>query len=55
MISRGVRGIFLKLFFDGIPVGEHIASDGTPCSAASHLGLYCLPMSQRNRTPGSYG
>ena len=24
-----------------------IALDGTPCSAASHLGLYCLPMSHK--------
>ena len=23
---------------------NRIVPDGTPCSAASHLGLYCLPM-----------
>ena len=24
---------------------NRIAPDGMPCSTASHLGLYCLPMS----------
>ena len=27
-----------------------IAPDGTPCSAASHLGLFCLPMSNKKDT-----
>ena len=27
---------------------NRIAPDGTPHSAASHLGLYCLPMSHKN-------
>ena len=26
---------------------NRIAPDGTPRSAASHLGIYCLPMSHR--------
>ena len=26
---------------------NRIAPDGTPRSAASHLGLYCLPMSHK--------
>ena len=26
---------------------NRIAPDGTPHSAASHLGLYCLPMSHK--------
>ena len=30
---------------------NRIAPDGTPRSAASHLGLYCLPMSHKG-TPG---
>ena len=27
--------------------GNRIAPDGTPLPAASHLGLYCLPMSHK--------
>ena len=27
---------------------NRIAPDGTPCFAASHLGLFCLPMSHKN-------
>ena len=30
---------------------NRIAPDGTPRFAASHLGLFCLPMSQKG-TPG---
>ena len=26
---------------------NRIAPDGTPCIAASHLGLFCLPMSHK--------
>ena len=26
---------------------NRIAPDGTPCSATSHLGLFCLPMSHK--------
>ena len=32
---------------------NRIAPDGTPRSAASHLGLYCLPMSHKG-TPVLY-
>ena len=32
---------------------NRIAPDGTPRSAASHLGLYCLPMSHKG-TPCLY-
>ena len=35
-------------------VANRIAPDGTPHFAASHLGLFCLPMSHK-RTPGLYG
>ena len=30
---------------------KRIATDGTPRSVASHLGLFCLPMSTKG-TPG---
>ena len=30
-----------------ILLGNRIAPDGTPRSAASHLGLFCLPMSHK--------
>ena len=30
-----------------IALANRIATDGTPHSAASHLGLYCLPMSHK--------
>ena len=33
---------------------KRIAPDGTPRSAASHLRLFCFPMSHK-RTPGLYG
>ena len=29
---------------------NRIAPEGTPRSAASHLGLYCLPMSHKMNT-----
>ena len=42
-------------FFDENPVKPNrIAPDGTKCFAASHLGLFCLPMPHK-RTPGLYG
>ena len=31
---------------------NRIAPDGTPCSAASHLGLFCLPICPLKGTPG---
>ena len=37
-------------FFMKILLANRIAPDGTPRSAASHLGLYCLPMPIK-RTP----
>ena len=33
---------------------NRIAPDGMPCFAASHLGLFCLPMSLK-RMSGLYG
>ena len=32
-------------FFDENHLSNRIAPDGTPRFAASHLGLFCLPMS----------
>ena len=29
---------------------NRIVPDGTPCFAASHLGLFCLPMSNKKDT-----
>ena len=34
-------------FFDEIHVGKRIAPDGTPRFEASHLGLFCVPMSHK--------
>ena len=38
---------FLFHFSMKILLANKIAPDGTPRSAASHLGLYCLPMSHK--------
>ena len=48
-IFRGVRSDFLFFisFFDEIFYENRIAPDGTPHSAASHLDLFCLPMSHK--------
>ena len=39
------------IFFSQFPMkflcASRIAPDGTPRSAASHSGLFCLPMSQK--------
>ena len=43
--SRGVRSYFS--FFFIFVLANRIASDGTPHFAASHLGLFCLPMSHK--------
>ena len=53
-IFRVVRSdlYFLSHFSMKFSCVNRIAPDGTPRSAASHLGLYCLPMSHK-RTPGS--
>ena len=48
-IFRGVRTDFefLSHFSMKILYANRIAPDGTPRSAASHLGLFCLPMSHK--------
>ena len=37
--------LFLFQFSTKLLLANRIAPDGTPRSAASHLGLFCLPMS----------
>ena len=46
-MSRGLRSNFQfsAHFSMKFLLANRIAPDGTPRSAASHLGLYCLPMS----------
>ena len=46
---RGVRGEFDYLFHFSMKFlqANKIAPDGTLHSAASHLGLFCLPMSHK--------
>ena len=48
-ISRVVRSdfYFLAYFSMKFLQANRIAPDGTPRSAASHLGLYSLPMSHK--------
>ena len=51
-ILRGVRSVVVFIiifshFSMKFLCANRIASDGTPRSAASHLGLYCLPMSHK--------
>ena len=48
-IFRGIRSDFqfLNNFLMKILLANRIAPDGTPRSAASHLGLFCLPMSHK--------
>ena len=43
--SLGVLGVIFILYL--IFRANRIAPDGTPRSAASHLGLCCLPMSHK--------
>ena len=38
---------FLFHFSMKVKIANRIASGGTPLFAASHLGLFCLPMSHR--------
>ena len=38
---------FLFHFSMKIKIANRIATDGTPRFAASHLGLFCLPMSHK--------
>ena len=51
-IFRGVRSdfYFLSHFSMKFLCANRIAPDGTPRSAASHLGLCCLPMSHKKDT-----
>ena len=48
-IFRGIRSDFqfLNKFLMKILLANRIAPDGMPSSAASHLGLFCLPMSHK--------
>ena len=48
-IFRFIRGDFSFLFRFSMKIvqANRIAPDGTPRSAASHLGLFCLPMSRK--------
>ena len=50
-IFRGVRSYFLFFFISFFSMkflcANRIAPDGTPRSAALHLGLCCLPMSHK--------
>ena len=48
-IFRGVwiDFLFLSHFSMKFLCANRIAPDGAPRSAASHLGLYCLPMSHK--------
>ena len=43
----GVIFIFLSPFSMKFLWANRIAPDGTPHSAASHLGLFCLPLSHK--------
>ena len=44
---RGVRSDLYLIFSMKFLCANRIASDGTPRSAASHLGLFRLPMSHK--------
>ena len=48
-IFRGIRSDFSFLFHFSMKImsANRIAPDGTPRFAASHLGLFCLPMSHK--------
>ena len=48
-IFRGVKSDFLNFiqFFDENSPSKQNSPSGTTHSAASHLGLYCLPMSHK--------
>ena len=47
LVVLGVIFIFLSDFSMKFLCANRIASDGTPRSAASHLGLFCLPVSHK--------
>ena len=46
ILFLGVLGVIFN-FSVKFLYANRIAPDGTPPSAASHLGLYCLPMSHK--------
>ena len=49
-ILRGIRSIFVSFIFHfsiQFLQANRISPDGTPRFAASHLGLFCLPMSHK--------
>ena len=48
-ILRDIMSIFSLLFHFSMKIfsANRIAPDGTPRFAASHLGLFCLPMSNK--------
>ena len=54
-IFGDIRSIFFILFNFSMKIiaANRKAPDGTPRFAASHLGLFCLPIS--HKTPGLYG
>ena len=49
--------MFLSIyhFFDIIMSANRIAADGTSHCAASHLGLFCLPLSHKKDARLIYG
>ena len=49
-IFRGIRSDFSFLFHFSmkLSLANRIAPDGMPRFVASHLGLFCLPMSHKN-------
>ena len=47
LIFRGIRRDFLFTVSMNFSDENRIAPDGMLHSAASHLGLYCLPMSRK--------
>ena len=45
--SRGIRSYFFFHFSKKFVLANRIATDGMPHFAASHLGLFCLPLSHK--------
>ena len=52
IIFRDIRNNFLFLFHFSVKIfsANEIAPDGAPRYVASHLGLFCLPMSHKKDT-----
>ena len=48
-IFRDIKSNFFILFHFSmkIKIVNRVVPDGTPCFAASYLGLFCLPMSHK--------